>query len=74
MPSVWLFGCKKGLSQGTCGKYKKDPNSRGASQRMGGCASCAHRTPAGRDIPTDVGVPSWYNQHVALQNPDQGMA
>jgi hypothetical protein len=44
--SVWLFGCRLGLAQGTCGKRKHDPKSRGASQRMGGCASCKHRTSA----------------------------
>lgn len=42
--SVWFFGCKKGLAQGTCGQYKKDRKSRGTAQRMGGCPSCKHRT------------------------------
>lgn len=46
MASVWTFGCKLGLSQSGCQKREHDPSSRGAAQRIGGCASCIYREPA----------------------------
>ena len=45
MASVWLYTCKLGLAQSTCGKYRRDTDSRGDSQRLGGCCSCSHRKP-----------------------------
>lgn len=44
--STWKFGCNLGLAQDTCGKYKRDKNSRGSS-RYSGCPSCTHRKPEG---------------------------
>ena len=43
MASKWMFGCELGFTQGTCNQYERDPQSRGATQQMGGCASCKHR-------------------------------
>lgn len=43
--SSWVFSCKLGLSQDTCGQYEKDETARGYG-RWGGCASCVHRVAA----------------------------
>lgn len=50
MASTWIYSCKLGLYQGTCGEYQKDDTARGANQRWAGCPSCIHRVAA--DAPT----------------------
>lgn len=44
--NVWLFHCRAGLQQSTCGIYELDASSRGARSRMSGCSSCVHRSAA----------------------------
>jgi len=44
--SEWLFHCRLGLRQGLCGRYSRDPESRGARQGYQGCASCEYRAGA----------------------------
>ena len=45
--STWVFGCKLGLAQETCGRREADPHSRGA--HLGGCPSCVHREPGNEE-------------------------
>jgi hypothetical protein len=46
--SPWVFKCKFGLSQGGCGRYEEDDESRGFG-RFIGCASCIHREAASEE-------------------------
>lgn len=43
--STWVYGCKLGLYQDTCGRYEQDTSSRGQRAQIGGCPSCVHREP-----------------------------
>lgn len=44
--NVWMFRCRAGLTQSTCGMYEIDPDSRGAKSGFAGCASCVRRSAA----------------------------
>lgn len=47
--AYWMYYCRLGLAQDTCGKaYKPDPEARGF-KRFAGCPSCKHRVPANAD-------------------------
>lgn len=53
--NIWLYTCRKGLQEASCGSHRTNKKSRGHAHNRKGCASCAwHRAANWRTAAADA--------------------